>query len=40
MSDQGNIFLTWENLAFSLPLLTVVGAYVSGRRAATSDGEG
>jgi hypothetical protein len=29
MSDQGNIFLTWENLAFSLPLLTVVGAYVS-----------
>lgn len=26
---QGNIFLTTENLAFSLPLLLVCGTYVS-----------
>jgi len=29
MSDQGNIFLTYENLAFSMPLIIVVGTYVS-----------
>jgi len=29
MPEQNNIFLTWENLAFSLPLLLVVGVYVS-----------
>ena len=29
MSDQGNIFLTYENLAFSMPLIVVVGTYVS-----------
>lgn len=29
MSDQGNIFLTYENLAFSMPLIVVVGSYVS-----------
>ncbi|KAL7579051.1 hypothetical protein ACA910_019090 [Epithemia clementina (nom. ined.)] len=26
-SDSGNIFLTWENLAFATPLLAVVGVY-------------
>lgn len=29
MSDQGNIFLTYENLAFSMPLIAVVSIYVS-----------
>ena len=29
MDDQGNVFLTWENLAFSMPLLLTCGVYVS-----------
>ena len=29
MTQQSNVFLTYENLAFSLPLLIVCGGYVS-----------
>jgi hypothetical protein len=29
MPEENNIFLTTENLAFSLPLLLVIGIYVS-----------